>query len=75
MGAEKNLSHVLLSCDTMLPTSSRWRWRQHGPPKCWYPTKSLHGVTTQKAVTGIFITVKTSHLTYKVLENMKEKDH
>jgi hypothetical protein len=23
MGAEKNLSHVLLSCDTMLPTSSR----------------------------------------------------
>jgi len=23
-----------------------WRWRQHGPPKCWYPTTSLHGITT-----------------------------
>jgi len=25
-----------------------WRWRQHGPPKLWYPTTTLHGVTTQK---------------------------
>jgi hypothetical protein len=24
------------------------RWRQHGPPKRWYPTTILHGVTTQK---------------------------
>jgi hypothetical protein len=24
------------------------RWRQHGPPKRWYPTTTLHGVTTQK---------------------------
>jgi len=22
------------------------RWRQKGPPKCWYPTASLHSVTT-----------------------------
>jgi len=22
-----------------------WRWRQHGPPKHWYPTTSLHGIT------------------------------
>jgi len=22
------------------------RWRQHGPPKRWYPTTSVHGVTT-----------------------------
>jgi hypothetical protein len=24
------------------------RWRQHGPLECWYPTTTLHGVTTQK---------------------------
>jgi hypothetical protein len=24
------------------------RWRQHGPLKRWYPTTSLHGITTQK---------------------------
>jgi hypothetical protein len=28
--------------------SQPWRWRQHGPPKRWYPTTTLHGVTTQK---------------------------
>jgi len=25
-----------------------WRWRQHGPPKRWYPATSIHGVTTQR---------------------------
>jgi len=24
------------------------RWRQHGPPKHWYPTTTLHSVTTLK---------------------------
>jgi hypothetical protein len=34
------------------PTKNRtpivclWRWRQHGPPKRWYPTTTLHSVTT-----------------------------
>jgi hypothetical protein len=28
-----------------------WRWRQHEPLKCWYPTTTLHGVTTQKTST------------------------
>jgi len=28
--------------------SSPWRWRQHGPPKRWYPTTRLPGVTIQK---------------------------
>jgi hypothetical protein len=32
-----------------------WRWRQHGPPKHWYPTISLHGVTIQKTTTWISI--------------------
>jgi len=30
-----------------------WRWRQHGPLKCGYPTTPLHIVTTQKTVTYI----------------------
>jgi len=25
-----------------------WRWMQHGPPKRWYPTTTLHGVPTKK---------------------------
>jgi hypothetical protein len=29
-----------------------WRWRQQGPPKGWYPTTVLHGVTTQKTEDG-----------------------
>jgi hypothetical protein len=28
-----------------------WRRRQHGPPKRWHPTTTLHGVTTQKTST------------------------
>jgi hypothetical protein len=28
-----------------------WRWRQHGPPKRWYPT-TLHDITTQKTEDG-----------------------
>jgi len=29
------------------------RWRQHSLPKHWYPTKSLHGITTQKTMTSL----------------------
>jgi len=28
---------------TMPPPSSGWRWKQHGPPKRWYPATILHG--------------------------------
>jgi len=31
----------------------KWRWRQHGPPKRWYTTTTLHGVETQKTTTWI----------------------
>jgi len=31
------------------------RWRQQGPPKRWYPTTTLHGITTQKTMTWIKI--------------------
>jgi len=25
-----------------------WGWRHQDPPKHWYPTTALHGVTSQK---------------------------
>jgi hypothetical protein len=42
---------------------SSWKWRQHGSLKYWYPTTSLHSVTTQKTLTWIFTAIKTSYLT------------
>jgi hypothetical protein len=46
--------HGLLGYNTL---TSPWRWRQHGPPKRWYLTTSLHGVITQKTTTWIFTAV------------------
>jgi hypothetical protein len=40
------------------PITSHWRRRQHGPLTRWYPTTTLHGVTTQKTTTWNFIVVK-----------------
>jgi len=31
--------------------TSPWRWRHYDPPKRWYPTITLNGVTTQKTST------------------------
>jgi hypothetical protein len=72
-----NSNRGLLGCDTMLccgriptfrrsmlPTSSPWR--QHVPPKRWYPTITPHGVITHKTSTWIFTAVKTSNLTLKI---------
>jgi len=28
--------------------TSSWRWKEHGPPKRWYPTTSLRGFPNQK---------------------------
>jgi len=33
--------------------TSHWRWRQYGPLKHWYPTTTLHTITTQKTLTSI----------------------
>jgi hypothetical protein len=44
------------------PASSPWRWRQHGPPKRWYPTTTLHGVTIQNTSTWNITAVKASKL-------------
>jgi len=41
---------------------SVWRWRQHGPPKRWYPTTTPHGVKTQNTSIWIFTAMKTSKL-------------
>jgi hypothetical protein len=38
------------------------RWRKHWPPKRWYPTTTLHGVTTQKTSTWNTTAVKASKL-------------
>jgi hypothetical protein len=56
------LSPALLRYDAVLWWSEPWRWRQHGPLKLWYPTTTLHGLTTQKTLTWIFTAVKTSAL-------------
>jgi len=39
----------------MAPFTSLWRCRQHGTPKYWYSTESLHGVTTQKTAAWIVL--------------------
>jgi hypothetical protein len=43
---------------------SPWRWRQHGALKRWYPTTTLHGVTTQKTSTWFFTAMKVSNLSF-----------
>jgi hypothetical protein len=42
--------------------ASPWRWRQHGPPKRWYPTTTLQGVTTQKTSTWNIRAPKTLNM-------------
>jgi hypothetical protein len=42
---------------SQVPLISPWRWWQQGPPKYCYPTTTLHGVTTQKIATWIFIEI------------------
>jgi hypothetical protein len=42
---------IMLGCQCF--RDSPWRWRQHRSPKRWYPTITLHGVTTER--TSIWI--------------------
>jgi hypothetical protein len=37
-------------CSLHIQGEVKWRWRQHGPPNCLYPTITLHGVTIQKTL-------------------------
>jgi hypothetical protein len=50
----------LLGCDAMLTPP----WRQLGHLKQWYPTTSLHSVTTQKTTTWNFSATKPSSLAW-----------
>jgi len=45
--------HSMPICMPFYPiqVTSSWRWRQHVPLICCYPTTTLHGVTTQKTST------------------------
>jgi hypothetical protein len=41
-----------------------WRWRQHGPLKCWYPTPTLYGLTKQNTSswkTSLLLMPQDSH--------------
>jgi len=42
-----------------------WRWRQHGPPKHWYPTTTLQAVTIQNTWNSVFSAVNTSNLAFQ----------
>jgi len=42
----------------------KWNLRQHGPLKRWYPTTTLHDVTTQKTSTWNITVVKATKLAY-----------
>jgi len=44
-----------------------WRWRQHSPLERWYPTTTLHGVTTQKTTTCLLIALQTSNFEQPVV--------
>jgi hypothetical protein len=46
------------------PDTSLWRQRHHQPPKYWYPTTILYSITTQKTLTWIYTTMKTSNLLF-----------
>jgi hypothetical protein len=45
------------------PFSSPWRWSRHGPLKRWYPTTTLHSISTHRTWTWNIRTVKFSQLT------------
>jgi len=45
-------SRRLLGCDSVkCSQTSHWRWKQQGPPKLWYPTVTVCGVTNLKTST------------------------
>jgi hypothetical protein len=52
------MTYVLTQCTDvlgyLLPPTSPWSCRLHGPAKRWYPNTTLHDVITQKFRTWIF---------------------
>jgi len=45
------ISETLVSYHNTTWVTTQGRWKQHGPLKRWYPTKTWHGITTQKTST------------------------
>jgi len=41
-----NVCPTITLHDVTTQKTSIWRFRQHGPLKRWYPTTTIHGVTT-----------------------------
>jgi len=53
-----------------------WRQRQHGHPKHWYSTITLHNVTAQKNTTWINLDILiVFHWTYYSLKHVRNKSH
>jgi hypothetical protein len=69
------LTYLLLTCiynlaNSRICTLQPWRWKQHYPPKYWYPPTKLHGVTTQKTTIWIITSViKSCSVNMKVYIN------
>ena len=40
--------HFTRSCHLQCQHGHTWRWSQHVPPKHWYKSVKLHGITSQK---------------------------
>jgi hypothetical protein len=40
-----------------------WRWRQYGPLKHWYPTTTVHSITTQNSNLGHRTSLKSRYIT------------
>ena len=61
-----SLNHfaILGQCIAMYVSLRAVRWRQHIPIKCWYPSTTLHSITSQKTTVFIFLTVIISDPTY-----------
>jgi threonine/homoserine efflux transporter RhtA len=55
--------HVLMFRRCIRP----WRWRQYVPQKRWYPSTSLHGVTTWKTNINIYTAMRTLNLIFWVV--------
>jgi hypothetical protein len=58
-------------CHVVSTFRAKWRWRQYGPPKHWYPTTTHHGVTTQKTLSWNEIEIRNTF--YPAAVSLKRK--
>jgi len=56
------MSKFIFPREYSLAVTSHWRERQREPPKHWYPTTAIQGVTTHKTSTWSSTAVETSKL-------------